>query len=71
MALSEVYVSVPMPDDLAGRLRQVADRDYSTVAATARRLIALGVARELPPCGASTVAAQRRRTMDDTAIGSR
>jgi hypothetical protein len=46
MALSEVYVSVPMPRDLAQRLRQVADRDSSNPAATARRLIALGLARE-------------------------
>lgn len=45
--LCEAYVSVPMPESLAARLRSVADRDYSSVAATARRLLAVGVAREL------------------------
>jgi hypothetical protein len=47
MALSEVYVSVPMPSDLAGQLRVIADRDYSSLAATARRMIARGVVQEL------------------------
>lgn len=47
MALSDVYVSVPMPERLAVRLRSMAERECSSVAACARRLIALGIAREV------------------------
>jgi hypothetical protein len=48
MALSEVYLSVPMPEALAKRLRLKADHECNSMAATARRLIALGIAREVP-----------------------
>lgn len=48
MALSETTLSVPMPEFLAQRLRLQAARECSSVASVARRLIALGVARETP-----------------------
>jgi hypothetical protein len=44
--VSEVRVPVTIPEPLAAQLRQLAARDCSTLAATARRLIAHGVARE-------------------------
>lgn len=44
--LSEVRLPVTVPEHLAVRLRALADRDCATVASTARRLIALGIARE-------------------------
>ena len=61
MALSDVYVSVPMPKDLAQRLRDMADRNYSSVAATARRLIAAGMARESARVAAAEVTAEADR----------
>ena len=44
--MSESFVSVPIPEYLKDSLRTLAARDCSTLAATARRLLALGVARE-------------------------
>jgi hypothetical protein len=48
MALSDVYISVPVPERLAERLREKAALECSSVAACARRLIALGITREMP-----------------------
>lgn len=47
LTLSDVPLSLTVPEPLAERLRQLADRDCSSVAATMRRLIAVGVVREL------------------------
>jgi hypothetical protein len=48
MALSDYRLSVPMPEFLADRLRLKAELECSSVAAVARRLIALGITREAP-----------------------
>ena len=45
--MSEVRVPLTVPGVLAEQLRRVADRDCSSLAATARRLVAVAVAREL------------------------
>lgn len=44
--LSDVRVPVTVPQPLAVELRKLAERDCSTIAATARRLLANGVERE-------------------------
>ena len=46
--LSEIRLPVTVPVALMARVRALADRDCATIASTARRLIALGVAREVP-----------------------
>lgn len=45
--LTEVVLTVPMPNPLKADLQRLAERDCSTMTATARRLIARGVEREL------------------------
>jgi hypothetical protein len=45
--LSDVRLPVTIPEALAVRLRELADRDCSSVAATARRLLARGIEREI------------------------
>lgn len=45
-SLSEVRLQITIPETLAGRLREMADRDCSSLAATVRRLIARSLARE-------------------------
>lgn len=47
-SLSEVRLPVTVPEPLAERLRVLAERDCSSVAATVRRLLARGLERELP-----------------------
>ena len=45
--LSDVRLPVTIPETLAVRLRELAERDCSSVAATARRLLARGIEREI------------------------
>jgi hypothetical protein len=45
-ALSDVALSVTVPAPLAIRLRELAQRDCSSLSATVRRLLAHGVVRE-------------------------
>ncbi len=54
--LSEVPVATTVPEPLARQLRQLSDLECSSLAATARRLIALGVKTELARLGAEQVA---------------
>jgi hypothetical protein len=41
------FVSIPVPLTLKNNLRRLAERDCSALAATARRLLARGIDREL------------------------
>jgi hypothetical protein len=44
--VSEVPIATTVPEHLADELRRITDRDCSTMASTARRLLARGVALE-------------------------
>ena len=47
-SLSEVSLSLTVPLPLATKLRHLAEQDCSSLASVARRLLAHGVAREIP-----------------------
>jgi len=45
--VSDVRVPMTVPEPLAVELRRIAERDCNTIAATARRLLALSITHEL------------------------
>ena len=47
LPVCDEFISVPAPPSLKAGLRRLAQRDCSTLAATARRLLARGIAHEL------------------------